>query len=383
MNKRVTTALLLLSLALAIAACAAEPGEVVLEDEAAAAPKLKWHPGHYVLLDGVLRPNNISSLKSAHFTHIDEICNLPEWKGVEVFLSWAAFEGATPGDYTAGLALVKSYLDKLAPCRKRLILSVMHVHFGGFGSDWSIFFPRYLIDGAAYGISEFNLNGYGLQARIWQAATMDRVIAMNAAIGAAFDAHPYFEMIVPDETSVNLSLGTDGYTAAALIAQIKRSYTQARAAFPRSQVRLAANYVAGGDAAMIDLIAHCRPLRCIVGGPDVLPAESIQANRIFSGTTGGHDYRGELPFIAEVQSPELGGKEGTYTPPQLYNHINTGTSTIRPVRAEYWIWFRNTWSGGSAQRWSTAIRPFVETTLDGAVHHTTCPTAFTSGCDPS
>ena len=51
-----------------------------------------------MFLDGILRPNNIATLKPLHFSQIDEICNLPEWKGIELMMSWAAFEGATAGD---------------------------------------------------------------------------------------------------------------------------------------------------------------------------------------------------------------------------------------------------------------------------------------------
>jgi hypothetical protein len=129
------------------------------------------------------------------------------------------------------------------------------------------------------------------------------------------------------------------------------------------------------------LIKFCAALRCAVGGPDVIPSEDIQANRVFSGGGGGTDYRGILPFVAEVQSPELGGHEGTWTPAQLYDHSIKGNASvgINGTHPQYFVWLRNTWSGGAAQQWSTGILPFVQS-IKGAVASTACPSAYTSGC---
>ena len=152
-----------------------------------------------------------------------------------------------------------------------------------------------------------------------------------------------------------------------LLAQFKRLYTASRAAWPNTSLRLAANYV-GSDAQTVDLIKFCAALRCAVGGPDVIPSEDIQANSVFSGEGGGTDYRGILPFVAEIQSPELGGHEGTWTPAQLYDHSMNGNASagINGTRPQYFVWLRNTWSGGAAQQWSTGILPFIRS-INGAV----------------
>jgi hypothetical protein len=206
------------------------------------------------------------------------------------------------------------------------------------------------------------------------------VIDQMQAYGTRFNSDPYFEMVTLGETSMAVGQGVDGFSQVNLLAQIKRLYTASRAVWPNTSLRLAANYV-GTDAQTADLIAFCAALRCAVGGPDVIPSEDIQANRVFSGGGGGTDYRGILPFVAEIQSPELGGHEGTWTPAELYYHSMNGSASagINATRPQYFVWLKNNWSGGPAQQWATGILPFIRS-ISGAVGSTACPRGYTNGC---
>jgi len=341
---------------------------------------IKWHPGHYAALDGMLRASNRSALMAEHMVQIEEIAREPNVAGVQLYVQWSALEGDTPGDYAAGMAMLQNYLDALAPSGKRLMVALFHVQFGGYPpDDLSLFFPSYVWKNPSgqYGTTAMR---NGITSRVWQQATMDRLIHQMQAYGARFDSDPYFEMVALGETSVAIDTGVDGFSNTNLLAQFKRLYTATRAAWPRTALRLAANYV-GSDGQTADLISFCVGVRCAIGGPDVIPSEDIQANRIFSGGGGGTDYRGILPFVAEVQSPELGGHEGTWTPFELYDHSMNGNASagINATRPQYFIWLRNTWSGGAAQQWSTGILPFIRS-VNGAVSSTACPKGYTNGC---
>jgi hypothetical protein len=384
-------ALALLSAFLSFAAWGVVPGQppqVCIDNvcTASAAPaslvapssKRKWHPGHYVTLDGTVRRDNLASIKQAHFAQIAALASEPAVKGVQIMFMMSSLEGATAGDYTAGKALVREYLDRLAAAgNKQLMIWMVAAQFGGYGDDLSVYFPSYIVNSPGYGLTK---GSNGLYMRTWQAATMDRFIALSKALGQAFDSHPNVEMVTFGETALSIVDGTDGYSSAQVEAQQKRYLTEVRASWSTTNLRLHANYFQT-DALMIDLIKHAASNGAVVGGPDVIPSEDIQANRVFTGETGGVDYRGVIPFVAEVQSPSLGGHEGSWTPEQLYNHSMYGNAAagIRATQPQYFVWLGNTWSGDDTQKWASGILPFIRT-INGNVYSTTCPSAIKLSC---
>jgi hypothetical protein len=187
-----------------------------------------------------------------------------------------------------------------------------------------------------------------------------------------------------------------------MLTQLKRYLTETRPYLSHTQQRYHANYL-GTDAMMGELIAHAASLRGTVGGPDTIPTEDIQANQVFTGDAGGIDYRGVIPFVSEVQSPSLGGHEGTFLPMDLMDHMRLGSAAgspsiagILPVWPQYVVWIYNTFtpdaavSGYQAYRWSTGILPYIQS-ISGAVTSgasstliapasVPCPTGFTGGC---
>jgi hypothetical protein len=338
---------------------------------------VKWYPGHYVTLDPTLYRDNIGTAKVGHFSAISEICNIPEWRGVQLFATWATIEGDTPGDFAPGIALIREYLDRLRPCNKKLVLTVARTIFGG-GAAYA--FPAYVRNDSRYGVTKPLDYGSGATARVWQAATADRIIAMSAALADAFDDDPAFAVYAPwNETVLALHDGQDGYSSSAHAYQMKRTTMAVKSHWGQTLLRLPANFSRSGESMLEDLFSSLAPLGYGIGGPDTIPNNDIWANKIFSGASGSVDYRGQLPFISEVQVPELGGKEGTWTPKQLYEHAMYGCASncpgsdaadgsIRPVWPQYFIWYRNTFQGGSAQKWATGIRPFVEGEARGRVN---------------
>lgn len=351
---------------------------------------IKWHPGHYAFIAPTLFTGRQETLDGI-LSFIDSIAQEPTVKGVQVMGYWGEFEGATPGDYSRGFATLDAILARAAKHKKYVILSIMPAVFGGYGSDWSAFLPAYLINQSQYGITEFDLNGSGLQARIWQKATSDRLIALTNAYGARYNSHPNFEMFTIGETSVNVSEGKDGYSLGALDEQLTRQMSAARAAFPNTAIRLGANWY-GSDGWMIALLKRAAEMDIAVGGPDVVPRSAVQSNQVFTGASAGStDLRGIVPFIAEVQSPSLGGKVGTYTAEQLFlaamegvstrsgGETGSGTAVFRAVEPQYFVWYVNTWSGGAEQKWDSGILPYIRK-INGAVFSTACPKGYSAGC---
>lgn len=338
-------ALCLLSAIFAVNAYAAVPkapsnfcvDDKCAPDPAPSIPGLKWHPGHYMWLD---RNNTSPEIRAEHFRQIDAIAADPSVRGVKLALYWAHLEGA-PGDYSAGFRIVDEYLAKLKSTGKYLIFSVQDRQFGGY-SDLKAFFPAYIL-ASPYGVTKMT---NGITARGWQAATMDRLIALSKAYAARYDGNPNFEMYQVEETAVGVPVGTDGYSIDAYGMQLKRLISASRAAWKSTLVRLPTNFF-GSDAQMSDLLSYCNTFNVATGGPDIIPTQTIQADRLHLAK-----WTGIMAWVAEVQSPSLGGTKGTFTPDQIYTN-----GMLR--KPSHFIWYRNTWSGGAEQKWDTGILPYI------------------------
>jgi hypothetical protein len=116
------------------------------------------------------------------------------------------------------------------------------------------------------------------------------------------------------------------------------------------------NFLQGSTTAQFtDFVAALHDLDVGVGGPDVFPPPHgpTMGERIYRGEVGGIDYRGRMLAGFSIQTPELGGREGTFTPQQLFDHC-VGTN-----RCKYMFWVRNTTHGGPEQKWDTGILPFI------------------------
>lgn len=81
----------------------------------------------------------------------------------------------------------------------------------------------------------------------------------------------------------------------------------------------------------------------------------------------GADYRGNVAIGTSVESAELGGAHGSFTPKQINDYA------YDTLRSNYMFWVYNTWMGNSGQRWSTGILPFLRT---NPPIRTTCPTSY-------
>lgn len=371
------------------------------------ARSMKWNPGYYVTyVPSYFLTSNHKGLNPTPLAQLlsfmDSIKNEPI-KGIQIYTYWGELEGKTAGDYTAGFKTMDAILARAAANGQHVMLHAWVSHYGGYPSDWTVFFPAYLIQPSKggtdsadiYGIAEQNIADYslGLQAKIWEKPTSDRYIALLRAYGVRYDSHPNFEMIMLYETSTNMKEGTYGYSRNALDTEFKRHMTAARAAFPTTGIRLGASYHFN-DAMLISLIDHARKERIAIGGPDVSPKDVNPGNQVFTGATpGSKDYRGVIPFVAEVSEPELGGRVGTFTNRAIYRSVmygeatssnsrvdnDLGTGLFRATQPQYFVWQYQTWSGGPEQKWPTGTLPFIRS-INGAVYSVACPSGYTDGC---
>jgi hypothetical protein len=321
---------------------------------------IKWHPGHYMLV-------YLGETQALRLRRFDAIAEEPVIRGAQVRYRWAQLE---PHKGVYDFSAIERDLARLQANGKRLVIQVMDRNFGKSDSGEGIV-PSYLLSDPEYGGGVVKNVG-GVVARLWDPAVMDREIALLEALGRRFDAEPFVEGVTSEETAMGLAKNPPAdFSDAAVAEQFNRWIAAVRAAWPRSNVFLYTNFL---GKRLDGLIAECARQRCGAGGPDVLPPphNGTSGDRILRGASGGVDYRGRIPIAYSVQTPELGGKEGQFTPEQLFDHA------YRELRANYIFWVRNTGTGGAAQKWDTGILPYLRS-IDGKIH-TECPRDWQNAC---
>jgi hypothetical protein len=334
---------------------------------------IKWHPGHYA---------ETQTYGSVPDTVVRDIAGVDEILGVTQRYNWSTLE-PTRGNYN--FAAIRADLAKLRPHGKRLILLLMDRSWGKNTSTAHL--PVYLSN-------ELGVNGIvdnpieGICAAIWIDKIMDRMIALDAALAEEFDDEPLFEGIRFEEITPGMTPGAAGvpqeYTVSTMVAQWKRLATAARKHWRNTNVFLNTNTL-GGISGPLEIIEHAYQVGGIgVGGPDVLPPGAddyqIAGDRVITrspNTVKGdktalflRDYRGQLPICHSVQTPELGGKEGAFTPQQLadYGIGQAGDTHMSWVVAPSTVQIN----------WKTHILPYLSGNPRPTVQ--ACPKRYVDGC---
>jgi hypothetical protein len=339
------------------------PSSLCIDNSCSATPEpptsgMKWHPGHYML---VYRGDSHDTVMSER---IPEICAEPALKGLQFRAKWFDLE-TTRGQYD--FRKIDDMYAALAACGKSLVVEVWAVGFNTSSKDGIV--PSYILSDAEYngGVAQTNT---GYIARLWEAPVMDRLIALYSAMAARFDSKPNFEAIVFTETAT--SGVADGYTATAWVTQLKRAIVAMKSVWASTNIVVFNNFIQGATTSQLsEVFASLLSNRAGTGAPDVLPPPHTPSGEaIYRGETGGADLRGDMPAMFAVQPPALGGKEGTYTPKQLYDHC-VGTNAC-----SHMFWIRNTNSGGPEQMWDSGILPFLRS---NPRTRETCPANY-PGC---
>jgi hypothetical protein len=318
------------------------------------AQSIKWHPGNYALLNG-------GETLDTQLKRIDQLGKESSIKGVMARIYWAEIE-TSKGVYN--FSKIDAYLSKLGkqPTSKRLFLRIMERRFGGSQSG---IVPKYLTTDSVYrgGLVKTN-SGYA--ARLWEQPTMDRLITLYKVLGARYDGHPNFEGITTEETTLSISSPfPSGYSVIALATQWQRLATNVRPTMPHTNLFVLTNFL-GSAAVLGGLIQSFVATNVGVGGPDVIPNNLTLGQEIWTGVYGA-DYRGTLAIANSIETAELGGSKGSWTPKELHAFAY-GT-----LKVNYLFWTMNTWEGNASQQWSTGILPFLRTYPPV---RTTCPSTY-------
>lgn len=293
---------------------------------------VKWQPGHGMEFNSYLTPSSDGYTAS----QVSALAGEANVKFVLHRVYWASLESAQ-GQYN--FSRLKTLLALCQASGVGLMIMLIDRTFGG---DSAIgYLPLYLnsLPGGSGGYYQKSLSGgTGIVSREWLAPVQDRKIALYQAFAAAdagggytFDTHPWFWGVMTEESvpGGGVASGTPSdYTPAALAAQLKRGMTQGKAAWPHTHFFANLNFLSGQ---MEGLVAHAHAAGCGITGPDTVPlpappdpAFGTQAQRAFlgyheDGSAGGISYVGKMAALWQVQGPELGGKEGTFSMASIGN----------------------------------------------------------------
>jgi len=341
--------------------------------------QVKWHPGHYMLSNEADRSadGQTASKRYEQGLVVAAGPNVVGWAGV---YTWDILE-PTKGNYDF------SHIDAdiAALSGKRIIIGIVT------GYSPSNHLPPYILNDASYGPSpnagQYGFwtiySGAGVIGAKWRSSVNSRWIALIKALGARYDSNPLVEAIVDhDETAWNLDGGSD-YSIAGFRAQWDALGTAAAAALPTTNFVQQHNWVQGGsiqDSADFTQDAYTR--RVAFGGPDIFGYSTAHSNPAYvwsqgafmggAGTTPGTDYRGKMAAIHDVQSPELTGGLGTYTPQDIFNFADGD------LHVDHILW--NYVGGTGPGNWNGGANSVLALINAHPVTHKGCPAAYTSGC---
>lgn len=331
---------------------------------------IKWHPGHYKFNQTQQTATN--TVSNAFYTDLN---NEPAAiKGIMQPYYWAALEPTTAGVYT--WTTLDQKLNLLKGMGKRMIVYLRTRSCCSPTMSPVNFLPTYILNDAQYGS---NVYAYGTSARIWQQATMDRVIALTQAIADRYDSEPAFEGIATDETALGFSTSSTppaDFTKQALETQYERWLKAWRVRAPHTQMWVWANYLQGGnpEGTLIKNLHSVAVANQVgAGGPDSPPHRNVTGYDVVQGTVpspGGHDFRDEisLNYIGMSYIPYY----GTDTAQDNYDFVKN------TLHGQYISWKPKT-DGTSAQNWTTGVIPVIQA---HPTIITTCPTSF-AACDTS
>ena len=338
-------------------------GEVVLPPDPTPSTAKKWNPGHYMQ---VTRAPNDVLYTTNRFSWYDQIASETAIEGVSVPFLWSQLEGATRGDYAAGIALVQAEINKLKSLSvpKRFIMYIVDTGMKNHGTSYAYnSFPLYIQNGGF-----LNETNFVVQHKRWNATSMGYYIDMLQAYATAFDDEPYFEAIVPiRETAPGWggSAHPADYSNASYIAQINRMLLSASEMFVKTNVLHTASYLVSTGETSAHL-AYMRSLGVGFSTADVNTSGAIWGDRAVVGTLGGVDYRGVIPVAAAVESTSF-GIWWDISAQEVFNYVN-GTLNVSHMR-----WDRNVAIGTDSQKWATAILPIIRSQ---PLTHMSCPSEY-------
>jgi hypothetical protein len=281
-------------------------------------------------------------------------------------IAWILFE-PTRGNYTADPIFIP--LQMCIDNGKNFIAVIQTQGGGVVPSQW---LPSYLTTEAGGEGGWYIEEGTNKPvAKLYLQAIMDRLIALqdwlsNQVVpnsgGLTLDQHPNFEgLVFHEESSINPNPlpGDPTYSRQALATQLKRIMSAAKQSWTNTHVFSQLNFLTGE---MDALVAHADSVGCGISWPDTVPDDlnHTAAQRVIlglteAGTGGGIDYRGRIPLLGQVQTPELGGKED---PAPFHTMAEIGDK-LAFLGCTHGAWVR-TGQAPPRPNWANDILPYLQ-----------------------
>lgn len=334
----------------------------------------KWHPGMYMTTDQ--RAPNTGYV----CTQYETINGNPRWLGAQERIWWEDME-PTRGNYDF------SVVDQLAACLdamdKRLVIQVMDRRFGTTGYTGAL--PPYLANESGVnciwqGIATNGTNR--VQNKTWLAQCMDREIALYTALYNHIKDMANVEMVTTEEMATGVQSddsNANGYDATYSRTNLETQWKRWADAVGPIYVKTGLCHYINGPAGYVDNVANNDfPYGIGFGGPDTIPNQNpVGSYTTLQGTNTAdnpsRDYRLKVPVCFAVQRPELGGKEGNFTPQQFLDFANN------TLKSNY-MWFVRhlVATNGTGTTWTDMDNYLA---LGNSLTNTACPTQWTDGCD--
>jgi hypothetical protein len=302
----------------AISAAGAPPGDDSSAVPASVAGGRKYHPGHYIAL---LRG---SDSQGAMVTAIQ-----PGVVGIMKRYSWPALE-PTPGHYD--LSAISADLNWAAAHGMHLVIMVEDKTF-----KEEIPTPAYL--------SKYVLHnhGGGYTTLRWVPAVASAFKSLVQAIGARFDANPWFEGLATQETALGFPykvLVANGYTAEKYRDMYLELLTAAAKAMPNSRVFWFMNFIPVKEQYVATIASAVAPLGVAMGGPDIMPENKHLLRKPYPYYS---QFFSKMPLFAQVEGvcydqPHIAPGYSTkyWTMPELFNF------GLTKLHVNYMFWMRIT-----------------------------------------
>ncbi len=375
---------------------------------------IKWHPGPY--MNCCFNGTDLSSQPS-RFAQYDYFQTFSNVKGAYMYIRWVDLESSGGGDYSAGIALIRSEVAHLKnePHPLRLAFVIPDEPNSGICHDYTCqdgWYPSYLRSTCLAHQQFNNANDVNTVFKWWINSCATAFNNLIAALGAALDSEPYLE-IVQINYEEQLQDGPTccgDFNYAAYNSNIQSAMAASRAAFPHTNIKWNANWgIKGVDADLVTLIGYAKANGIGWGSQDACSIDPVSfqnvygtypiyqdAQNIFAGyggySTGHHagtytDQRGKMFSADGAETSELGynvvcnGQGFAGYAPAGSSARNAGYmdlySELNAEWASHWHVYYNTFTGTAVQQWSVGTTGSLwDLVQNHGPIHTACPTDY-------
>ncbi|GHU99151.1 hypothetical protein FACS1894159_02730 [Bacteroidia bacterium] len=241
----------------------------------------KYHPGHYICVaDASVR---LSAVEGYALEAVAGMVRRYNWRDLE----------PSKGHYD--LSSIERDLKVCASNGKMLLAQIYDKSFVRGRSVCPAYLDGIMVEHAA-----------GMIPARWTAQFVERYVAMVEAIAARFDAEPFFEGIIVQESGLGMNApelsrlgGEVAYSSGQYAAALGQYLSGAAQALSRSRTVWFINWLEGGVAVPDSLICKLIPLQVVVAGPDILPYRANLVEKVYPKFD---TFRGQLPLGNSMQA---------------------------------------------------------------------------------